>query len=89
MKEIVYIAIVEISRMVTEKSCKKNYWTSSENKEPEPFQAVQLNIYESNTRINDLRWLHLFYYYFYYYYYRLFNIFWLLSLPSFLLLGES
>ena len=32
--------------------------TSLENKEVEPFEPVQMSIYQSNTYKKDLRWLH-------------------------------
>ena len=33
-------------------------WTYHENKEVEPVQSVQMNIYQSNTYRNELSWLH-------------------------------
>ena len=35
-----------------------NEQTSIENKEVEPVEPVQINIYQSNTSREDLRWLH-------------------------------
>ena len=32
--------------------------TSLENKEVEPVEPVQMNVYQSNTYIKDLSWLH-------------------------------
>ena len=42
--------------MVTGKPC--NDQTSLENKEEEPLESVQTNIYQSNTFRKDLNWLH-------------------------------
>ena len=42
--------------MVTGKPC--NDQTSVENKEEEPLESVQMNIYQSNTFRKDLNWLH-------------------------------
>ena len=44
--------------MATEKSCiyQNNQQTSLENKEVEPVEPVQINIYKSNTYRKD--WLH-------------------------------
>ena len=46
--------------MVTEKSCnlQNNELTYLENKEVEPVQLVQMNIYQWNTYRKDLSWLH-------------------------------
>ena len=44
-----------------QKNCavyQKNEYTSLENKEVEPIQPVQMNIYQSNTYKKDLSWLH-------------------------------
>ena len=35
-----------------------NECTSHDNNEVEPVQLVQMNIYQSNTYRQDLRWLH-------------------------------
>ena len=45
---------------MTEKSCNlsENEWTTLENKEVEPAEPDQMNIYESNTYRKDLSWLH-------------------------------
>ena len=45
---------------MTEKSCNlsENEWTALENKEVEPVEPDQMNIYQSNTYRKDLSWLH-------------------------------
>ena len=45
--------------MVTEKSYNQNNeYTSHKNKEVEPVEPVQMNIYQINTHRKDLNWLH-------------------------------
>ena len=44
--------------MVAEKPCNNNEWTFHENKQVEPVQLVKKDIYQSNTCIKDLSWLH-------------------------------
>ena len=45
--------------IVTEKSYNQNNeYTSHENKEVEPVEPVQVNIYQINTHRKDLSWLH-------------------------------
>ena len=44
--------------MVTEKPCNNNEWTFHENKQKEPVQLVKKDIYQSNTCVKDLSWLH-------------------------------
>ena len=44
-----------------QKNCaiyQNNEYTSLENKEVEPIQPVQMNIYQSNTYKKDLSWLY-------------------------------
>ena len=45
--------------MMTEKSYNQNNeYTSHKNKEVEPVEPVQMNIYQINTHRKDLNWLH-------------------------------
>ena len=51
-KETFDIDILLISR----NGDKKAEWTSLENKEAEPIEPAQMNIYQSNTYGKDLSW---------------------------------
>ena len=46
--------------MVTENhtTYQNNEWTYHENEKVEPFQPIQMNIYQSNIYRKDLSWLH-------------------------------
>ena len=45
--------------MVTESAVyQNNQWTYLENKDVEPHEPIQMNIYQVNTYRKDLSWLH-------------------------------
>lgn len=57
MEETVYVAILVTSKNDDRKkhvAYQNNQWTTHENKEMEPFQLVQMNLYYGNPFVKDI-----------------------------------